>query len=127
MHMLCISDFSLQPKIESNVTAPDTHDNVATIDAVLGIIEDNYTQTLQAIRRFLDQSQAIHCEEQERLRKVLMEAQEEREQLGRALMDAEKEVKTLSKELGDSKAELQSLKSLMSSVAQKLSQGTASD
>ena len=119
----------MPPKIESDVAAPlaDAHGNVAGIDAALGPIEDDYTQTLRTIRRFLDQSQAIHCEEQQRLRKAVAEAQEEREQLARALMDAEKDIGMLNKELGDSKAELQSLKSLMSSVAQKLSQGTTHD
>jgi len=82
---------------------------------------------LRALRRLLDQSQAIHCEEQERLRKAVTEAQEEQEQLQQALMDAEIQVETLNRELGDSKAELQSLKTLMSSVAQKLSQGTTRD
>lgn len=106
---------------------PDTHDNAAGIDTVLGLIEDHHTQTLQAIRRLLDQSQATRCEELERLQKAVTEAQEEREQLKQALMDAEMEVETLNRELGDSKAELQGLKTLMSSVAQKLSQGTARD
>ena len=56
-----------------------------------------------------------------------MEAQEEQEHLWQALMDAETEVEMLNRELGDSKAELQSLKNLMSSIAQKLLQGTARD
>ena len=100
---------------------------MASIDAVLGRIEDDHTQTLQTICCFLEQSQAIHCKEQEQLRKAVMQAQEDWEQTHQALMDAQKEVEMLYGELGDSRAELQSLKSLMFSVAQKLLEGTASD
>lgn len=106
---------------------PDTHNKLASIDTVLGPMEDHYIQTLRTIRHLLDESQAIRCKEQEKLRKAVAEAQEEQEHLQQALMDAETEVETLNRELGDSKAELQSLKNLMSSVAQKLSQGTACD
>ena len=106
---------------------PDTYDNPTSIDTVLGPMEDYYIQTLQTIHHLLDKSQAIHCKEQEKLRKAVAEAQEEQEHLWQALMDAETEVETLNRELGDSKAELQSLKNLMSSIAQKLSQGTACD
>lgn len=68
---------------------PDTHDNAASIDTVLGSVEDHYTQTLQTIHCLLDKSQAIHCEEQEKLWKAVAEAQEEQEHLWQALMDAE--------------------------------------
>ena len=122
-----IPEFFLPPEIENNITMPDTHDNAASSNTVLGPVEDHYTQTLLTICRLLDESQAIRCEEQEKLQKAVVEAQDEQKQLRQALMDAEMEVETLNKELRDSKAELQSLKSLMSSVAQKLSQGTARD
>jgi hypothetical protein len=65
---------------------PDTHNNMARIDAVLGHIEDDYTQTLQSIHGYLEQSQAIHSKEQEQLRKAVTQAQDDREQFHRALM-----------------------------------------
>jgi len=61
----------------------------------------------------LDQSRAIHHEEQEQLQKAVWEAEEE--------------ARMLRVELTAAKVELQSLKNLLSSVVQKLSQGTAND
>jgi predicted nucleic acid-binding Zn-ribbon protein len=77
------------------------------------LVEDHYDQKLRTIRVLLDQSQAIHHEEHEQLQKAVWEAHEEAE--------------TLRVELTAARAELQSLKNLMSSVVQKLSQGTAND
>lgn len=75
--------------------------------------DDHYDQTSQTIRVFFNQLQAIRHEEHGQFQKAVSEAQEEAEML--------------RKELTAARAELQSLKNLLSSVVQKLSQGTTDD
>ena len=87
--------------------------DTARAEAVSALVEGRYDQKLRTIRVLLDQSRAIHHEEQEQLQKAVWEAEEE--------------ARMLRVELTAAKVELQSLKNLLSSVVQKLSQGTAND